>query len=289
MVSTGSRQPSMAPYTSILPTRGSMGMRLRWRPSAVSSSSASNAPISASIRVAPSTAATGGGVRQRWSTLPTPPTPAAPDRSSWPAMPLISSATRSSGLRDISGLVWGGIDAHVAVENMRKHTPGRTRPARPRRCCAAARLTHPSCSRRMPRSASCDISLARPQSTTNETSSIVIDVSATLVAMTILVVPGGGRAKTFVWSPEDSEPCSGSTRTLDRPPAADASLSLAISARCSRLISGAPGRNTSTAPPGFLLASLRYCAASGQSPRKAWAPSARCRATSSVMRSVSAS
>lgn len=35
--------------------------------------------------------------------------------------------------------------AQVARETKRKQTPGRTRPARPRRCCAAAWLTHVSC------------------------------------------------------------------------------------------------------------------------------------------------
>lgn len=70
--------------------------------------------------------------------------------------------------------------------------PHLTRPARPLRCCAAALLMKPSSSLRMPRSTSCCISLERPVSTTTVTSSMVMEVSATLVASTILVTPAGG-------------------------------------------------------------------------------------------------
>ena len=174
-VSTGSRQPSMAPYTSILPacrrerkqgtlaqlqiqkimlavsmhslppnntdvaafnlsgqgasgspTPGSMGMRLRWPPSAVNSSLESNAPICRSRRVAPATATGAGGDRQRDSTRATPPGPAAPVSSSWsPAdRPLMSMATRSRGLRSISGDVWLSMQDHWWRLNIRKQTPG---------------------------------------------------------------------------------------------------------------------------------------------------------------------
>ena len=73
--------------------------------------------------------------------------------------------------------------------------PHLTRPARPRRCCAAALLTYPSCSLKMLRSTSCVISLERPVSITKLTSSMVMEVSATLVASTILMVPAGGLVK----------------------------------------------------------------------------------------------
>ncbi len=149
-------------------------------------------------------------------------------------------------------------------EKRRKQTPGRTRPARPRRCSAAARDTQVSCSRAMPRPASylggprsrlrarqhwlrreagrgCSaaakrmpnlgaadmrpcaaccarvarmpsevtararrahrISLTRPKSMTQVTSSMVMDVSATLVASTTLRVPASTRSKTLACAP----------------------------------------------------------------------------------------
>lgn len=60
---------------------------------------------------------------------------------------------------------------------MRKHTPGRTRPARPRRCLAAACDTHVSVRREMLFSASYADSLTRSESMTTVTSSIVMLVS----------------------------------------------------------------------------------------------------------------
>jgi hypothetical protein len=59
MVSTGSRQRSRAPYSSILPIRGSQGMRVRCWPSGVSASSAPAA--SAPMRRSEVRAAGGGG------------------------------------------------------------------------------------------------------------------------------------------------------------------------------------------------------------------------------------
>ena len=58
---------------------------------------------------------------------------------------------------------------------------------------APACETQVSCSRAMPRSGSNRISLTRPQSMTQVTSSMVMEVSATLVATTTLTAPGAGR------------------------------------------------------------------------------------------------
>jgi len=262
-------------------------------------------------------------------------------------------------------------------EKRRKQTPGRTRPARPRRCSAAARDTQVSCSRAMPRPASylggprsrlrarqhwlrreagrgCSaaakrmpnlgaadtrpcaprccarvammpselcarahrISLTRPKSMTQVTSSMVMDVSATLVASTTLRVPASTRSNTLAcaaparvrakseprrrrdqaqwchspaqlaahghararargqvpcggrfpgaaccamscarWAADGraccaggSAPCSGRMRSRWSP-AARRSAGEPDSCRAARPISGAPGRNTRTAPP----------------------------------------
>ncbi len=58
-----------------------------------------------------------------------------------------------------------------------KQMPGRTRPARPRRCLAFARETHSGLSVDKLDSTSKFVILILPQSTTYTTSSIVIDVS----------------------------------------------------------------------------------------------------------------
>lgn len=62
-------------------------------------------------------------------------------------------------------------------------------PARPRLCLALARLTHSGLSVVMLLSMSKFFSLILPQSITYTTSSIVMDVSAMLVAMMILRTP----------------------------------------------------------------------------------------------------
>ena len=111
-----------------------------------------------------------------------------------------------SGVRSISGACDGAMVANRARVNMAKRAPGATRPARPRRCFAAARETHASASADTPRLASQRISFARPVSMTYRTSSIVTEVSATFVATTILRTPGGGRSKIRRWSFRRSAP-----------------------------------------------------------------------------------
>ncbi len=53
-----------------------------------------------------------------------------------------------------SGCCCGASASHWWRLTKRKQAPGRTRPARPRRCCAAAWLTQHSCSRDRPRATS---------------------------------------------------------------------------------------------------------------------------------------
>ena len=125
-----------------------------------------------------------------------------------------------------------------------KHTPGLVLPALPFLCRAAARDTKSSTSRPIPRDASCLRSLSLPESITKLTSSIVMDVSAMLVATTHLRTPGGGRWKTLRWSAGDTEECKGKTQRLPRQAASDAERREQTAA-----ISAAPGKKMSTAPP----------------------------------------
>ena len=88
---------------------------------------------------------------------------------------------------------------------MANRAPGAVRPERPRLCFAAACETHVSASTDRPRCESQHISFARPVST-DDLTSIVTDVSAMLVATTILRTPLGGRSKILRWSLLEREP-----------------------------------------------------------------------------------
>ena len=103
----------------------------------------------------------------------------------------------SSATRRTSGSVCASSDASEGKRCMQRPQP--VRPARPRRCLAAAREINTSSSEAMRRSGSYLSSLTRPESMTKPTSSMVIDVSATLVARTTLITPpaAGGRSKTL--------------------------------------------------------------------------------------------
>mmetsp|Transcript_36614 Transcript_36614/g.90381 ORF Transcript_36614/g.90381 Transcript_36614/m.90381 type:complete len:241 (+) Transcript_36614:910-1632(+) len=98
---------------------------------------------------------------------------------------------------------------------------------------------------------------------THTTSSMVMEVSATLVDSTTLTRPGGGRWNTLRWSSGGSPPCRGSTQAgssmgpVEEPPSTSprAAAAVAAATRASRTlsISLVPGRNTRMAvpsPPG---------------------------------------
>mmetsp|Transcript_12710 Transcript_12710/g.53762 ORF Transcript_12710/g.53762 Transcript_12710/m.53762 type:complete len:202 (+) Transcript_12710:3182-3787(+) len=197
IVSMGSRHPSIAPKRSILPMRASTGICARCRPSGVRRSSTSNARRSFSSARAESTDATSGGVSAAARVLAT---------GSSGAIALMDRLSFCSGVRSISGGCCGDMLANCARENMANRAPGAVRPERPRLCFAAACETHASASTDRPRCESQHISFARPVSTTYLTSSIVTDVSAMLVATTILRTPLGGRSKILRWSLPEREP-----------------------------------------------------------------------------------
>mmetsp|Transcript_15606 Transcript_15606/g.56059 ORF Transcript_15606/g.56059 Transcript_15606/m.56059 type:complete len:204 (+) Transcript_15606:742-1353(+) len=139
--------------------------------------------------------------------------------------------------------------------------PGRTRPARPRRCFAAAWETITSSSELIRRSASYRSSFTRPVSMTHVTSSIVMDVSATFVDRTTLHTPGGGRKKTLRWSSGGRLPCRGRIQSGSRtnrprrasapPPPPCRRLASIPSASFTASISLVPGKNTRIAAPSI--------------------------------------
>lgn len=131
---------------------------------------------------------------------------------------LICKHNPCKGTRHISGGVCCGSAAKSLRVTMRKHTPACTRPARPRRCCAAAWETIVVRRRVMPRVESNASSLTRHQSMTTVQSSMVIEVSATLVATTTLRRPFGGGSNTRACCAGGRPPCRGRGSTsLFRP------------------------------------------------------------------------
>eukprot|EP00982_Pelagococcus_subviridis_P015118 31379-Pelagococcus_subviridis.AAC.23 len=160
-----------------------------------------------------------------------------------------------------------------------KATPGATRPARPLRCFKFALGASASCSELILRSGSYLFSLCRAVSTTNPTSSIVTDVSATFVDSTILRhpvpykamsgwsskasvgnAPGGGRLNTSACSSCGSVPCSGMIQLLCGS-SSNGPFGTSSNAFRNVSISFTPGRNTRIAsiapPPPALTQSAR--------------------------------
>ena len=109
---------------------------------------------------------------------------------------------------------------------------------------AAAQKCARSSGAARPRTTTHFIDLARPLSTTNVTSSMVMEVSAMLVARMIFHAPAGGRLKTARCFSVGMPEWSGRTWNFDAlPKVAD------VSRRPLRVeISPHPGRKTSTAP-----------------------------------------
>ena len=244
-VSASSVMPSAHPKTTNFPSRASVGSWLRSLPSGVKcSSSCAKAPMHRRSSTALCTAAGSGGSGRRAHTCS-----AEPGRLS--ALTRMTSCCRPT--RRTSGSVYRFRGASLGKRW--NAIPGRTRPARPRRCFAAAALTATSSSEDMSRSASYRSSLTRPVSMTHTTSSMVMEVSATLVDSTTFTFPGGGRWNTLRWSSGGSAPCRGSTHSGSSAGApvwpARAALCDATATRLSRRlsISLVPGRKIKIAVP----------------------------------------
>mmetsp|Transcript_17145 Transcript_17145/g.60172 ORF Transcript_17145/g.60172 Transcript_17145/m.60172 type:complete len:255 (+) Transcript_17145:800-1564(+) len=216
MVSTGSRHLNSTATRIILPRRGGTGSSPSSSPSgvSVSVSSSTSAPISRSTPSAVSIDLGSGGSmaldKKVCTALPPAPISAVvsarqPERSSC----LICRHSSSSGVRSISATWKSAIAAWRSLEKRWMLRPGRTRPARPARCLADARDVHVACRLEHCVKGSYSICLTLPASMTKTMSSMVIDVSAMLVAMTILRTPGGGRSNTARCSDVDSVECSG--------------------------------------------------------------------------------
>mmetsp|Transcript_24687 Transcript_24687/g.65242 ORF Transcript_24687/g.65242 Transcript_24687/m.65242 type:complete len:200 (-) Transcript_24687:170-769(-) len=197
----------MAPNRISLPMRTSTGSVDKCTPNAVSFSpppSMSSASSSTSCLTACLIATALGGSSKREQTSAA---------GSTYLSALMVSTRRSSGTREISG-GWklSMTSSCVKLVIRWKATPGRVRPARPRRCLALARETRTSSSDSMRFAGSKRFSFMRPQSMTKLTSSTVMAVSAMFVAMTIFRTPGGARSKTRRCSSGGSMPCRGSTQ-----------------------------------------------------------------------------
>ena len=195
------------------------------------------APTSRSVATAASTAAGFGGSIDPARN----PSALAPTRSF-----LICRTISVSGTRCISGTWWLRIFSSWRWEvYSAKHFPGLTRPARPARCLAAARDTHPSSRLAIPRRGSHWRSFTRPVSTTTTTSGIVTDVSATLVATTILRTPRGGTLNASRCSAGVHRECRGTILCVPRLGANDG----CEPRRSHKLVtSPTPGRKTRKAP-----------------------------------------
>mmetsp|Transcript_15724 Transcript_15724/g.42621 ORF Transcript_15724/g.42621 Transcript_15724/m.42621 type:complete len:349 (-) Transcript_15724:1743-2789(-) len=238
MSSVGSAQRSSAPKRMSRPIATSTGRAARWRPRGVRDSSASRAPVRCRLLIAAVTATSGGGSSARAKAARSGCSERRGARRSW-------RQSSCRGPRSISGLRAASMQR---VERWRVKSlntwPARTRPARPARWRASACETHTSTRRRIClRSSNIDC-LARPESMTKTASSMVIDVSAMLVASTTLRTPGGIVSKTADCSVGERDEWSGSRRNLSGLP----NRRVVCSPLSSAEMSAMPGRKTSTAP-----------------------------------------
>ena len=177
------------------PTRGGTGIDAMRRPSSVTTS-----PRTASIEASTDRACAAASALGRSSQ--------GKDRGSNPAaINRRNGAERSS--RTIAGSPWVGRRRNSDSVYRRTHRPGRTRPARPARCVADERSMGSVTSRSRSRSRSNRATLARPESTTVVTRGMVIEVSAMLVATTILLGPSVATAAS--WAAGGRPPWSGTT------------------------------------------------------------------------------
>ncbi len=238
--------PCPAAVSSMWPRRGCSGRRASARPCAVTAPEASSAPSAASSARASASAGAGGGVRKA---RPAP--VGSPQSASSSARPVRSALA-------ISGGAWAAIAPSSPRVQSRKHQPGATRPARPRRCSASARVTRSVTRRAMPEAGSKRDRRARPPSTTTRTSGIVSEVSAIEVASTSLRRPSGAGASAARWSASGRPPCSGCS-------SASGGRSRA-SAAATRPISAWPGRKTRT-PPAVAASAARTRSATAASKR----------------------
>mmetsp|Transcript_31138 Transcript_31138/g.101471 ORF Transcript_31138/g.101471 Transcript_31138/m.101471 type:complete len:271 (+) Transcript_31138:1053-1865(+) len=209
-VTAWSVTPKMAPSRMSLPMRTSTGRVLRWRPSAVSVSVLASALTVSASRLtssltARSTASGDGGSSSFSQTLA-----AVPGKPS----ALMRRTSCSRGTRCTSG-AWCPFRMWSWRWRVKRctATPSRTRPARPRRWRALARLTATSSSVAIRRAGSKAFSFMRPVSTTKPMSSIVTLVSQMLVAMITFVTPSGARRNTSRWSSGGTPLCNGKTHS----------------------------------------------------------------------------
>mmetsp|Transcript_21181 Transcript_21181/g.58793 ORF Transcript_21181/g.58793 Transcript_21181/m.58793 type:complete len:268 (-) Transcript_21181:3009-3812(-) len=244
MVRHGSRQRSTTEWISIFPMCTSSGSCARCFPSGVSRSSWSSACMLCRTPMAWVRALESGGVSARARSDARLPAPVSPERMLRTCMQRLCRGTRR-----ISGAWCSLIRRHVLRLKVRKHAPRWTRPALPRRCFAAAWLTQVSLRWHIPMAASKPISLTRPQSMTQVTSSMVMEVSATFVESTTLRTFLDGRSNTRDCWLVGRAPCSGSTISwLPKELQAFCTASLSARVRCRREISGAPGRKMRMQP-----------------------------------------
>ena len=146
-----------------------------------------------------------------------------------------SSTRPESSACMISGCSCAGRPRCSASVQSRIATPGASRPARPARCSAAARLMRSVSSRVRPVPASRRGARRNPPSTTTRTPGTVSEVSAIDVASTTRLVSAGRSARSCsAWG---SSPCSGNTSAPH--PASAASV---------RRISPMPGRKARMSP-----------------------------------------
>ena len=189
-------------------------------------------------------------------------------------MTRITSCCRPT--RRTSGSVYLFIRSSESEVKRWKAMPGRTRPARPRRCFAAAADTATSSRELISLSASYLSSLTRPVSMTQTTSSMVIEVSATLVDRTTFITPLGGRSNTFRWSSGGRDPCKGRIQlgsSTKLPPAVRPATFTRVSRRSS--ISFVPGRKTrmaavSMSPLASALSAMPASHLSSLEPGRFW-------------------
>ena len=205
-------------------SRGSAGIADTARPRAVGCPSASTAPSAASVACATVIAAAGG---RSSSARPTP--SGLPQHASSSAN-AVRSAVRISGSGCATRRAWSCADQH------RYTAPGPSRPARPARCSADARLTPTVTRPASPRRWSVRGSRESPASTTSRTPGTVSDDSATAVETTTRRRGPVASARSCTCA--GRRPCRGRTSIPSSPP----------SRRATPSTSPAPGTKTRTSP-----------------------------------------
>ncbi|CAB4818999.1 unannotated protein [freshwater metagenome] len=226
MMHASGRSDSLASPT-MCASRGCSGRANIRRPLSVMRPSVSTAPNRLRSSPACCRLRAGGGSAQRSSSTGVPQaanSKASPARSTW-----VISGSRCARRVPCSSLL-----------QSRYAAPGSTRPARPARWSAEARLMATVVSLVIPVRWSTLGTLACPLSTTTRTPSTVSDDSAMSVASTTRRRPAGDGASARSCSAGESAPANGYTSTIGG--------TVPSSIPSTRRISGNPGRNTSRSP-----------------------------------------